>query len=56
MMSIMGDTSPRVIEMMPIIGDTSARAIEHLHDYRIPLGSHQKIKSLEVALYIQWNR
>ena len=23
---------------------------------RIPPGSHQKIKFLEVALYIQWNR
>ena len=56
MMPIIGDTSPRVTEMMPVIGDTSARAVEQPQDHRIHPGSHQKIKFLEVALYIQWNR
>ena len=51
------DTSPRVIEMLPKTVDTSPRAIvHHQRGSQTILEPHQKIRSLEGAPCIRWNR
>ena len=57
MMAILRDTSPSVIETLSTRGNTFPRTVAHHHrDHQIIPEPHQKIRSPEDALCIQWNR